>query len=335
MESTTLMYEDIDYIHFWNISGNITNDMDMEKYEEILKFISLTRIIIPVLFGLITIFGLLGNILTIAGILRHKTIIGITKYLITNLAITDILYVAFGVSFKAIYPALRFWPLGDIWCRIHTYLEYVCYFAKICTLVLMSLDRYIYLAHPIRALMLRTKRNGYIALIALWSLVILGNIPFIFIAREVVIDEQVKVCSIHFEDPSGFATYFFLFSYLLPLIVLILLNGHTFRVFVTGTSPTGYTNGDLIQLQVNESVTKMVFLVVSFFAVCWMPLQVIMFYTHVSKEKHSTVTFGSIVYAAQCLAYMNSCINPILYTFYTHVFRNSIKNMICCRTTIR
>ncbi|KAL3888009.1 hypothetical protein ACJMK2_000393 [Sinanodonta woodiana] len=335
MESTTLMYEDIDYINFWNISGNITNDMDMEKYEEILKFISLTRIIIPVLFGLITIFGLLGNILTIAGIQRHKTIRGITKYLIANLAITDILYIAFGVSFKAIYPVLHFWPFGYIWCRIHMYLEYVSYFAKIYTLVLMSLDRYIALVHPIRAIILRTKQNGYIALIASWILVILGNIPFIFIAKEEVTGEQTKVCYIHFEDPSRFATCYFMFSYLLPLIVLIFLNGHIFRVFLTGKTPTGYTNGDLIQLEVNKSVTKMVVLVVALYAVCWMPLQVIMLYSLVSKEVHFTVTFASIIYAAQCLAYMNSCINPILYTFYIHTFRNGIQNIICCRKTRR
>ncbi|KAL3888004.1 hypothetical protein ACJMK2_000388 [Sinanodonta woodiana] len=333
MESTTLMYEDIDYINFWNISGNITNDMDMEKYEEILKFISLTRIIIPVLFGLITIFGLLGNILTIAGIQRHKTIIGITKYLITNLAITEILYVAFGVSFKATYSALHFWPFGDIWCRIHTYLDYVSYFAKMYTLVLLSLDKYIALVHPIRAILLRTKQNGYIALIALWSLVILGNIPFIFISKEEGIIKQTKVCYIHFEDTSRFATCYFMFSYLLPLIVLIFLNGHLLRVFLTGTSPKERTNGDLIQLEVNKSVTKMVLLLVALYAVCWMPLQVIMLYTHVSKEVHFTVTFASIIYAAHCLAYMNSCINPILYTFYMHTFRNGIQNMICCRKT--
>ncbi|KAL3888005.1 hypothetical protein ACJMK2_000389 [Sinanodonta woodiana] len=340
MESTALIYEDIDYFYFWNISENITNNMDMEEYSEILNFIKLTRLIIPVLFGLITIFGLLGNILTIVGIQRHKTIIGITKYLITNLAITDILYVAIGVSFKAIYPVLHFWPFGDIWCRIHTYLEYVCYFAKIYTLVLISLDRYIDFVHPIRAVQLRTKQNGYIAHIALWSLVILGNTPFIFFAKEVninpeYIEEQQMVCVIHFKDDTVAAICLFIFTFMLPIILMCVLYGHMLKVFLTGKSPAGQNNGDHSRLHANKRVTKMVLLVVTVFAVCWMPHQVIMLYAHVSKEKHVTVTFASIVYAANCLAYMNSCINPILYTFYTHTFRNGIQNMICCRKTRR
>ncbi|KAL3887979.1 hypothetical protein ACJMK2_000364 [Sinanodonta woodiana] len=335
MESAEkITYDDVDISHFWNTSQNNT----YEEFEELLKFISLTSIIIPVIYGLITIFGFLGNILTIAVVLLHKANRGITKYLILNLAIADLLYVMFCVPFKAIYPVLHYWPFGDIWCRIHTYLEYVCYFASMYILVLVSVDRYIALVHPIRAIMLRTKQHGYIALIALWIIVILGNIPFIFIAKEVninpeYIEEQQMVCVIHFKDDTVSAICLFMFAYMLPMILLCVLYGHMLKVFLTGKSPAGQNNGDHSRLHANKRVTKMVVLVVTVFAVCWMPLQVIMLYTHVSKEKHSTVTFGSILYAANCLAYMNSCINPILYTFYTHTFRNSIKRIICCRKT--
>ncbi|KAL3887975.1 hypothetical protein ACJMK2_000360 [Sinanodonta woodiana] len=339
MESTEMITSDyVDISHFWNTSENITYDMEWEEYEELLKFISLTRIIIPVLYGLITIFGLLGNILTIAVVLLHKANKGITKYFILNLAIADLLYVIVCVPFQAIYAVLHSSPFGDSWCRIHTYLEYVCFFASMYILVLVSVDRYIALVHPIRALMLRTKRNGYIALIALWSLVILGNIPFIFIAKEVninpeFIEEQQMVCEIHFKDDTVAPICLFLFSYMLPMILLCGLYGHILKVSLTGKSPSGENNGDHIRLHARKRVTKMVLLVVTVFAVCWMPLQVIMLYTHISKGQHSTVAFASIIYAAQCLAYMNSCINPILYTFYTHTFRNSIKNMICCIKT--
>ncbi|KAL3887974.1 hypothetical protein ACJMK2_000359 [Sinanodonta woodiana] len=338
MESTeTMTHTNIDDIHYENISHNTTNVMDLLGNEDILTFISLTRIIIPVLYGLITIFGLLGNILTIAGILLHKSNRGITKYLILNLAVADLLYVMFCVPFKAIYAVLHSWPLGDSWCRIHTYLEYVCYFASMYILVLVSLDRYIALVHPIRAIPLRTKRNGCIALIALWSLLILGNIPFIFIATEVNINsgsvEERMVCTLNFKNGTVAAICLFMFAYMLPMIVLCVLYGHMLKVFLTEKSSTGQNNGNQIRLHANKSVTKMVLLVVTVFAVCWMPLQVIILYTHISKGQHSTVTFASISYAANCLAYMNSCINPILYTFYTHVFRNSIKRIICCRRT--
>ncbi|KAK3584531.1 hypothetical protein CHS0354_039265 [Potamilus streckersoni] len=330
--TTTLMYEDIDYSHFWNGSH-------LEEYEDLSNFINVTRILIPVLFGLITILGLVGNILTITVILFHKAIRGITKYPILNLAIADLLYVIFCVPFKAIYPALHFWPCGDTFCRIHTYLEYVCYFASMYILVLVSLDRYIALVHPIKAIILRTKRNCKILLVTLWSLIILGNIPFLFMAKEVnlnpeSIDEQGKVCTFHFEDVSSSYVYLFVFSYMLPLILLCVLYGHMLKVFLTGKTPIAHNSGGHIRLQAKKRVTKMVIVVVSVFAVCWMPLQIIMLYSHVTMNEHMTVTFASIFYAAKCMAYMNSCINPILYTFYTHTFRNGIKNMVCCRKTI-
>ncbi|KAK3611523.1 hypothetical protein CHS0354_016458 [Potamilus streckersoni] len=332
MENTTLMYEDIDYSHFWNGSH-------LEGYEDLSNFINVTRILIPVLFGLITILGLVGNILTIAVILLHKAIRGITKYPILNLAIADLLYVIFCVPFKAIYPALHYWPLGDIWCRIHTYLEYVCYFTKMYTLVIVSLDRYIALVHPIRAIMLRTKQNCYIILTALWILVILGNIPFLSMAKEVYlgpenIDKQGKVCVIHFEDASRFSICLFVFAYLLPLLVFCVLYGPMLKVFLHGKHSGQYNNADHGRFQSKKQATKMAVLLVTAFAVCWLPLQIIMIYNHVSKNTDITVIFASIIYAAKCMAYMNSCINPILYTFYTHTFRNGIKNKVCCRKTI-
>ncbi|KAL3887976.1 hypothetical protein ACJMK2_000361 [Sinanodonta woodiana] len=339
MESTdTIASDDVDSSHFWNISENITYVMDYEEYEEIFKFISFTRIIIPLLVGLITIVGLIGNIWTIAVIMDHKANRGITKYFILNLAIADLLYVIVCVPFKAIYNVLYHWPLGDSWCRIHTYIEYVCYFASMYILVLVSVDRYIALVHPIQSIIVRTKQNGCISLFALWILVILGNIPFIFIAKEVNVkpestEEQQMICTLQFKDDTVAAVCLFTCAYMLPMIALCALYGHMLKDILTGKSTKGQNVRDHIRLRDNKRVTKMVILKVTVFAVCWMPIQVIKFYTLVSKDVRVTVTFASIVYAAQCLAYMNSCINPILYTFYSHTFRNSIINMICCRKT--
>lgn len=104
-----------------------------------------------------------------------------TNLLIINLAIADLLFVFFCVPFTATDYILRAWPFGDYWCKIvcnfffvkliFFLLNFFIYFkvqymivvtchASVYTLVLMSLDRFLAVVHPIRSMSLRTERNA-------------------------------------------------------------------------------------------------------------------------------------------------------------------------------
>lgn len=102
-----------------------------------------------------------------------------TNLLIINLAIADLLFVFFCVPFTATDYMLRAWPFGDYWCKIVCkfvfcdnvlfndyysfkvqYMIVVTCHASVYTLVLMSLDRFLAVVHPIRSMSLRTERNA-------------------------------------------------------------------------------------------------------------------------------------------------------------------------------
>lgn len=74
-----------------------------------------------------------------------------------------------------------YWPFGDIWCRTVQYFINVCAYASIYTLVLMSLDRYLAVVHPITSMQLRVERNSLIACALLWVIIVVVCIPVAFI----------------------------------------------------------------------------------------------------------------------------------------------------------
>lgn len=112
-----------------------------------------------------------------------------TNLLINNLAIADILFVFFCVPFTAADYLLPTWPFGNFWCKIvslsppilvtwcdgslgesfaqHCYRFQVQYMivvtchASVYTLVLMSLDRFLAVVHPITSMSIRTERNAF------------------------------------------------------------------------------------------------------------------------------------------------------------------------------
>lgn len=91
-----------------------------------------------------------------------------TNLLIINLALADLLFIVFCVPFTATDYALPFWPFGDVWCKIVQYLVFVTAYASVYTLVLMSLDRYLAVVHPITSMSVRTEANTYLAITITW-----------------------------------------------------------------------------------------------------------------------------------------------------------------------
>ena len=63
--------------------------------------------------------------------------------------------------------------------QIYQYVIHVTAHASVYTLVLMSLDRYLAVVHPIRSLTIRTRRNAIVALIVLWTVVVAANSPML------------------------------------------------------------------------------------------------------------------------------------------------------------
>ena len=76
-------------------------------------------------------------------------------------------------------------------------------------------------------------------------------------------------------------------------------------------------------------VTRMIIIVIVIFAVCWLPLQLLLllkaFGIYSTGNK-----FITLMVFAQCLAYCNSCMNPILYAFFSTNYRAAFWEIISC-----
>jgi len=82
----------------------------------------LNRIVVPVLFGLITVVGLSGNGLVIHVIVTKRRMRTVTNLLLLNLAIADVCFVLVIPPFTAYMQATSSWPFGDVACRLLHYL---------------------------------------------------------------------------------------------------------------------------------------------------------------------------------------------------------------------
>ncbi|XP_048764554.1 allatostatin-A receptor-like isoform X2 [Ostrea edulis] len=315
------------------ICNNTEEFVDIEAF---LRFENLVRYIIPAIFGLIVILGFVGNVLVIFVVWSYKQMQNTTNILIVSLAVADLFFIIFCVPFTAASYAMWYWPFGAVWCKIANFLMHVSAYASVWTLVLLSLDRYLAVVHPIPSMRLRNRRNTYLLVYMTWTFIFCGNVP-IFLQYGVVdynwMGFQRSACL----NLSGvknklvlkiFYGCFFAFGYMIPLTLICLLYGFLLKRLLYGVVPGGSQRAD--SLKAKKRVTKMVVIVVLIFALCWLPIQVIFLVQYLNTDFEVTIESSAIHMAANCLAYMNSCVNPILYAFLSENFRRSFRRLICC-----
>lgn len=181
-------------------SGNIPFESE-EDYRSMEKIVAYVVIL---LFSLTVVVGLIGNSLVVIVVAFNQQMRSTTNLLIINLAIADLLFICCCVPFTATDYVLPYWPFGDLWCKMVQYLIVVTAYASVYTLVLMSLDRFLAVVHPIVSMSIRTEKNALTAILITWAVILILAVPVLYRHGEVTYtysSEEHTVCVFLDQDP--------------------------------------------------------------------------------------------------------------------------------------
>lgn len=171
-----------------------------------------------------------------------------------------------------------------MWCKMVQYLIFVSAYISIFTLVLMSFERFLAVCYPVTSF--KNSRNTIIIITILWMLVLVINLP-VFHAHGIFdyMDDSRTLTSCTFVNNdfmswSTFHIYFFITSYLLPLILIT-------GLYLAMLQRLWKSN--LVQSHEakrgKRRVTRLVLVVVFCFASLWLPIQLILLLKSFDKFK--------------------------------------------------
>lgn len=297
--------------------------------EEHIFYITLWTIVVPIVFSLITIIGISGNVLVIFVIVTTKKLHTSTNKFLVNLALSDIIFLGCCVPFQAYKYAAWSWPFGIIWCKIIQYLLYVTAYVTIWTLVCIAAIRYVILVKRNSRLQVLLHGMCIEICMCLWIVMFFIHVPT-FNAHQVNSVDVYKYCGINPESTEPVILSFFICAYIVPLSIISVC--YLFVIYHLNQNETNAHQGVRRSFRRRNHcirVSRIIMGVVLCFTIAWLPLHIHMLmsiYWGVPEGKYYEV-FRIIWH---CMAYGNSLVNPFIYNYVSSDFRDAFK-LVCVK----
>uniref|UniRef100_A0A3Q2YDS0 G-protein coupled receptors family 1 profile domain-containing protein n=1 Tax=Hippocampus comes TaxID=109280 RepID=A0A3Q2YDS0_HIPCM len=277
-------------------------------------------VLMAILYLAVCIAGLAGNSLVIVAVLKLDKMSSATTVYIFNLALADGLFMV-GLPFIASQNFLSRWLFGDAACKVVMVLDGINQFTSVFCLTVMSIDRYMALADPLRFASWRTPRCAKIVSAFLWLFSILAILPM---ALHFSADRGLCIPDLVSEMWwLGVLSYTFVLGFALPFTIMSA--SYTALLLTLRSQRLRATVADRENRRPERQVTKMVVAVVVVFALCWLPFYTVNFCSMYQSNPNFARVFEFLV----LLSYSWSCANPILYTCLSETFRKHFRALLC------
>uniref|UniRef100_A0A4W4FY78 G-protein coupled receptors family 1 profile domain-containing protein n=1 Tax=Electrophorus electricus TaxID=8005 RepID=A0A4W4FY78_ELEEL len=282
------------------------------------------RITIAVVYMIVCVVGLVGNCLVMYVIIRYTKMKTATNIYIFNLALADTLFLA-TLPFQGTDIFLDSWPFGDMLCKAVVSIDYYNMFTSVFTLTVMSMDRYVAVCHPVKALDMRTPHKAKVVNICVWVLASAIGVPAMMLGAVEDDHGECVECILVLPDPRSywdpvFGTCVFLLSFLIPVVIISMC----YSLMVKRLRSVRILSGSKEKDRNLRRITRMVLVVVAVFVVCWTPIQIMALAQSLGFNLASVHT-AVLLHFCIALGYVNSSLNPVLYAFLDENFKRCFR----------
>ncbi|XP_045750838.1 C-X-C chemokine receptor type 5 [Mirounga angustirostris] len=290
---------------------------------------SFKAVFMPVAYGFIFLLGMMGNILVLVILERHRQTRSSTETFLFHLAVADLLLV-FILPFAVVEGSVG-WLLGTFLCKAVIALHKINFYCSSLLLACIAVDRYLAIVHAVHAYRHRRLLSVHITCAAVWLAGCCFALPEILFAKvsQPHHNDSLPRCTFSQENQAETKAWFtsrFLYhvgGFLLPMLVM-------------GWCYVGVVHR-LCQAQrrpQRQKAVRVAILVTSVFFLCWSPYHVVIFLDTLARLK--TVGYGCelngylsvAITMSEFLGLAHCCLNPMLYTFAGVKFRSDLSRLL-------
>ncbi|NXA09472.1 CCR8 protein, partial [Sapayoa aenigma] len=274
----------------------------------------------PVLYSLLFVTGLVGNVLVLWVLATFRKIKTMTDVYLLNLAISDLFFV-FSLPFLVQYSIVSQWTFGNAMCKIVSSAYFIGFYSSVFFITIMSIDRYLAIVQSVYAPQIRTAALGVVTSLVLWIIAILASMPDLIFFQEMRVDNQLK-CIPHYPNNNNHWKTFSnfevnLLGWLIPVAVLIFCYHSILKRLQKCHTQNKY------------KAIKLVFIVVIVFFLFWTPINIVLFLDslrnmYIIDDCQTNQRLDLAIELAEALSFMHCCLNPVIYVFVGEKFKKHV-----------
>lgn len=291
-----------------------------------------------VVFMLMWILAMLGNILVVLVIRRSRRMQSTTNYFVVSIALSDLILILLAAPFVCVQVMIQEWTTGPVLCRIVRFIQFFSTSSVSFVLVAICIDRFYTIIHPLSFKVTRGTAKKLI--VVGWILSFLISSMCIYFFEQVVVKNVSNTGQTRFVCPtfipasqwSGmvYACLCIVTQYLCPLILVAVGYYRTFtyiksirhqvRIHRRANNPIPRTKYKMVKMLMFLSVLTFV-LYLPFYATQT-------FHTFTYKRYLSAQVFT----ASFWLVCASAAAKPVIYACGNSNFWRGCKEVLCMST---
>uniref|UniRef100_A0A671Z112 G-protein coupled receptors family 1 profile domain-containing protein n=1 Tax=Sparus aurata TaxID=8175 RepID=A0A671Z112_SPAAU len=212
------------------------------------------------------------------------------------------------------------WFWGSFICGLFYYASFLLTSASVGNMVLISVDRYVAICDPLCYLTKVTQKRVQVCVCLCWACSALYNglILMDYLEQPERFNSCYGECIVVVDSITGAVDV--MLTFVGPIVVIVVLY---MRVFVVAVSQARAMRSRKVAANKSElKAATTLGVVVLVFLICVCP------YYCVALTGQDTMLNASFAYFVICLSYFNSCLNPLIYTFFYPWFRKSVRLIV-------
>ncbi|XP_029963611.1 C5a anaphylatoxin chemotactic receptor 1 [Salarias fasciatus] len=279
------------------------------------------QIVSLVLYALVVLVGVPGNaiVVWVTGFCMQRSV---TSIWFLNLALADLLCC---LSLPLLMVPLAHddhWHFGPLACTLVKGSFSLVMYCSVLQLVLISADRLLLVTRPVWCQNNRRPRAAAYGCVAVWILSLVASVPRFVYAREIAAGGHKRECVMAYTRRSVWpvTALRFVMAFIVPFLVIV-----GCHLVVYCRAERGMTRG---RTRSKRTLRVIVAVILSFF-LCWLPLHIVdclLLATPADSPRRPHLYLAHVL--AVCLAYANSCLNPLLYVCLGRGFKDSMSRSL-------